>query len=401
MKTTLITSILILLSGISPRSEAQDLDVQRMNRDIRIMENVLEELFKMEFETEINNGDRAVVISGFSPFGRGVKGTYLPGYGALFMVSSNTSLLSSHVNIVRRNKDKGGAAFYYGDGDGDDDSNRKIDEETIKERITEFLKNYAPTIGQLKKDEQVMVIYGSNSGNSQMHIVVTRNENGERDVKKEERQPSVISVSVKKSDLDAYRRGSLKENEFGKKLSVSNSENKERVDLKVMSNIFETAFKESRKNALRISGTVNFMYLENFGALFSFNARFSNRDFFAPFDVQRLDVRRLLTEDRDSAIITAEKEAEKRSEERTEQTKEAYETFKKELQEYLIDYGRTLSSVDSDQHILVSVDLNTAWSDNELPERLDIQLKKSVLEDVDKGAISREQAMKKIVLTEY
>jgi len=69
------------------------------------------------------------------------------------------------------------------------------------------------------------------------------------------------------------------------------------------------------------------------------------------------------------------------------------------LKEYIVDYGRTVKSVSSDQFMLLSVDVNGRYEN--IPGRIDIQVKKSVLEQLDKGSISRDQALERVVITEY
>ena len=79
---------------------------------------------------------------------------------------------------------------------------------------------------------------------------------------------------------------------------------------------------------------------------------------------------------------------------------EAYASMKTHIAEYLVDYGRTLNSVNSDQFILTSVNVGRTELE-EIPERVDFQLKKSVLENLDRGRISREDAIKQVVVSEY
>jgi hypothetical protein len=93
------------------------------------------------------------------------------------------------------------------------------------------------------------------------------------------------------------------------------------------------------------------------------------------------------------------KEYEEEQAKRKAEILEAYKQFKQRLKEYLVDYGRTLSSVSQNQHILVSVNIQS--SVDEVPDRVDFQLQKSVLEQMDEGDVSREEAMNEIRVREY
>lgn len=90
---------------------------------------------------------------------------------------------------------------------------------------------------------------------------------------------------------------------------------------------------------------------------------------------------------------------EERQEEYKENVLSSFDELKTSVAEYLVDYGRTLSSVSSDQFILTSVNVSTGI--DEIPDRVDFQIKKSVLEEYDRGRISREEAINSVSITEY
>ena len=73
--------------------------------------------------------------------------------------------------------------------------------------------------------------------------------------------------------------------------------------------------------------------------------------------------------------------------------------LKANLKEYLVDYGRTISSIKADQFILTTVNLRGRYKD--IAERIYVQLKRSVLDQLDKGIISREKALEQVIITEY
>ncbi|MBO6523100.1 MAG: hypothetical protein JJ971_04680 [Balneolaceae bacterium] len=375
---------------------AQTIDANRMNRDINIMENILSELFRA---TMVSGDEGTVVISGNSYF-RGnndTRGTYLPGFGIIFMVSNPTN---KGFYVASQGSGSSKYTFYY---DSDSEEDPTIDEESITNRIKEFLKDYGSTIGQLSSNEKVMVIYGSKSNSGVLYYRVS----GKRlQSSGEQEEIPVISVSAKVSDLNDYRSGKLNASALESRLDVATSEDKEYLDLKVMGNIFETALKDQEGEAFRLSGSVSYMMLENFGALYSLDVRYDE------FGRASALFRNLEGRVRSQALaeLTAvgqagksEKEADQNYEERKKELEQnlatAYDDLVSNIKEYIVDYGRTLNSLENDQFLLLSVNINGRY-DN-IPGRLEIQVKKSVLEQLDRGQIDRDEALNQVVVTEY
>ena len=374
-----------LLSITSTISYAQAIDTNRMNRDISIMENILEELFRTQIKS---NSDRTLVVSKQNFFfSNGVRGAYLPGFGLIFMISSPSSY-----TVLSENVTTSGYSVHYTENGADSDS--EADQESITERITDFLKNYGSTIGQLKNEDKILVIYGSKNSR---HNFVYRLSATKSNIPPEKDKLPVISVSANVKDLADYRTGKLKDSDLSKRIAVATSEDKEYFDLKVLGNIFENALNEREENTFRLSGSVNYLMLDNFGALYSFDIRYSNRS-----DEHILWDFATNRRSRAESIVVGQANNNDRSEtqeELNEKIKDAYAAFLANIKEYMIDYGRTLSSLNNNQYLLLSVSVNGRFEN--VPDRLDLQIKKSVLEQVDRGNINREKAIQEIIVTEY
>lgn len=390
--------ILFFLSVLSTQVlyAQNSIDTNRMNRDINIMENILQELFKTSWEARGNTVHVKSTGLFFGGNSSDIRGTYLPGYGIIFTIPGGPP---GFVTYSDTDEDKNYSyTFRYSD---DTSSGKTVSEESVTRRIREFLREYGSTIGQLSGNDRIMVIY-----NTQQQIREFPFFHSSDNQKKQQLLPT-ISVVAQMKDLQAYRSGDLSEDELDQRLSISktDAETKDRLDLKVMANIFETALKEQEGPAFHIRGSINYLNLDNFGALFFFDARYSSRSGSFFFDMPkissfsfndeegkaRVEVQRTLEEEM--------KQSKKQKEETTEEIKKSYDNFIYSLKEYLVDYGRTLSSVQTDQHILISSTISS--SIDEIPERVDLQIKKSVLEAVDKGNTSREEAMSQIVVREY
>ena len=385
----LIALLVLIFMGTGNYSFAQNIDNNRMNRDIKIMENVLGEMFETSLKTPDNKS-----VSYFSIGGSGdIRGTYLPGYGIIFSVPGTKNRV-----LQTKKDDEDGSYSYIFEYSDESGSDNEVNKESITLRIKEFLREYGSTIGQLQDNEKIMVIYNQTSRSS--GITFLRSSS----VRMETNKLPTISVVVTKKDLQAYRSGSISKSELDERFSVSTVEtkNNNQLDLKVMANIFETAFKNSDENSFRITGSVNYLSLDNFGSIFSLEIVQGNnlRKILSGFKAVAENLK--VAFDADSASVKSISWDKEKDKERNELEKEAaknFDLFVNDLKTYIVDYGRTLRSVDSDQYILVSANINHTYGT--LPDRVDLQLKKSVLEAMDKGSMSREQAINQISVREY
>jgi hypothetical protein len=382
------TLLIILLT--SSLGWAQSFDANRMNRDIKIMENILGEMFKT-YNSKLESSNATFAFPEFNRSGN-IRGTYLPGFGIIFNVVSSSGILVYELSPASTSNS---SSFYYS-SEFSSEENSDVSEENVKIRITEFLKDYATSIGQLKPSESVMVIYGSKSKSDFNRIVYSSNK--ENLAKSEGKKLPVISGAIKKKDLDDYRSGKLNEDNFVKKIDMASSEDKEYLDLKVMSNIFETALRDQDDESFRLSGNVSYLLLDNFGAIFNLDASYrTNNRLFGTGSISGFTIRGSYVASQ--AQGKSSDKIEKEEAEYLTNIDNAYKKLKDNLKEYLVDYGRTISSVKSNQHILTTVNIRGRYKN--IPERIDVQLKKSVLDQLDRGQISREKALEQVVVTEY
>jgi len=399
--TTLVLLILSWQNGDAQQGR-NGIDANRMNRDINIMENILEEMFKIQAKS--GTGNFVLAEGGFLRSGQDVKGTYLPGYGVIFTIPTG------HTPLIYSFEDEEGKrafsySFVYRNGENGDNI---VDDEAVTRRIKEFLRDYGSTIGQLKPDEQVMVLYGHDREDRRLVFLDSDRERTDSEL-------PVISVVAQKKDLDAYRSGQLNDRQFDERISVSKIEDDEdrSIDLEVMANIFNTAFKERQDEAsFRVRGSVNHLKLDNFGALFFFDVSYTTEPsgVFQLRSAPKIQIRRnaqkaapaaeaeVLVE-LDEELKQERKEREQMEQELEEKTGSAFAEFKSQIRDYIVDYGRTLRSVGNDQYVMASITVDSRVSS--IPERIDVQVKKSVLDALDRGRISREEALNEVVITEY
>lgn len=402
MKHTLLIGLMTLL--LSPLSFAQDFDTNRMNRDIKIMESILNELFKIEAKTtntasgysrglEVRSVSGSLAFSSLNSSSNKVSGNYIPGYGTIFKVPYLFSSNISSISVVK-NEEEPSISFYY-DSDEKSEENQ-VSEETVINRIKDFLKDYAPTIGQLKDGEHITIVYGKRSENLP-HLRVF-NLSGESNDEEEIEQIPVITVSAKAEDLLALRNGSLTSDKFEDRLMITkqDKEEKQRLDLEVMGNILKTAFEEGEGDSFHLinANSLSYVSIDGFGVHYTLEMHRGHGLQAFTFGA----IRSFGRADSEEAEESAKKIQEAR-EKREATLKTEYQSLKDQMKQYLVDYGRTLNSLASEQFLIVTTNI----SDHQdiVPAQVNFQLKKSILQQLDRGQISRDEAMDAVTITEY
>jgi hypothetical protein len=83
-----------------------------------------------------------------------------------------------------------------------------------------------------------------------------------------------------------------------------------------------------------------------------------------------------------------------------EKLQEEFELFERNLKSYMIDYGRTLSTLKTGESMYVSVSIS-GLRRSSLPGRVIYKIDKDAIERFDRRNISREQAINLIGKIEY
>jgi hypothetical protein len=393
----------LMMLLLSPLSFAQDFDADRMNRDIKIMEKVLEELFKIEYEPQkisaktgsnSTNIPNVFTINSLRNNNKQVSGSYISGYGIIFKVPYLPSSYLSGASNIRYNYGERSISFYYDSNESLEDN--LVTDEAVIQRITSFLKEYAPTIGQLTNDEQVTIVYGEKKDHSP--TVRIFNLSGEKEEETEVDPIPVITVSTKASDLASLRSGRLSPGEFEDRLSISKKDGneKERLDLNVMAKILSTAFEDGDDSAFHLVNTnsLSFVTIDGFGVHYTLDMHRGHGLRSISFST--------LTNFGEADSKEADKAVKKIREARADREnilKTEYKNLIQQMKTYLVDYGRTLNSLKNDQFIIVSV--NITDYQNLVPAQVNFQLKKSVLQELDRGQISRDEALNAVTISEF
>lgn len=431
---------------------------ETMERDLKIMKTILAELFKVESSSEVRfQINRGALTE------KDISAIYQPGYGVIISVPD---IKSTRFMVVRSGDEEKAELFFEYESPLDDGS-QKVNEQTIENRLRDFLKNYTSTITYLPDDERLMVIFGKSMFRSS--TARSFSISGDASLIMNEKSPE-LALSVGIEDLKDLHQRRIDEQDFNRRITkerVFDTENK-RTDLAIFSNILTSAFEESDSSVLKITRKPEPVYLPGFGVMYGADLRRANfitaklRTGTLPqvrvqidslrtrIDTDRFDMDsvrvhidsiriehdgirammdsiRKMTQQWDSAyskeIETALQEARKQYRDAEKQIRTMYSDndfsgnftfrmadsdtidYKKEIgksldlvKEVMINYGGTLSSVQPDEMIMVS--LNISVRDSDVPDAVHLAIKKEDVRQYQNGDLTHDQAMAKITQRE-
>ncbi len=389
-------------------------DQERLNRDLRIMEGILDKLFKGKAYHRFFNGH--------------AKAVYLPNFGIVFHMSQRgpvhhelgitlrrqfeevhemaRSVREEHAELRQRMAEKREdmQKAFETDEDVEElevpeadidavdefvlDSDKIIEEENkaidaFKEYIVVFFRNYSPAIGQLSPQDRIAVLINLEDWES------TDSEN------------AFLTAWVTKQDVDRYRRSRMEDDEFEKYIhfQLADSESDIDMDIGILSEIFDRAmitssfWGEPSNSGIYLSGLGALLFIEIPSMLFA-----------NPEDENMISV--LAGEEgRNAVIYTPERRrSSKRKGEKYKSEDEILTEIEDELFELAASYGHTLR-IKSQESVILNVDLGNRLyplhEEQKSPSHLILQLNKKDLDDYNRGVITLSNLKKKLIRQTY
>lgn len=247
--------------------------------------------------------------------------------------------------------------------------------------MRDFLANYADAVGQLDGNDRIMIIYDENARNSRSTLRVYNGEEW-----KGMAMPR-ISAEVKREDLISFRNGKINRRELDGRIRIEKvTEDREQFqEYKVFAGILESLFPVDNQGDYRVRN-ISYNFLPNFGVIYQ----------------MEMSMRKGAWNDCTSCPSGSIAPSQTRSKSDTAQVRSrqvAYQRFGQDIREVLLDYGRTLRNLTSEQMILLTVSLPTC-ENCQVPDRVNVSVKKSVLEAYEKGQMDRSKALASIVFNE-
>jgi hypothetical protein len=424
-KLTIILLLLVACSAI-----AQSIDEEKMNRDLEIAKNVLGTLLKGE----------SVAL-----YGSSITGSYVEGYGVILTIPEHYSMI--HIRPPKpvaaprvrvRTRNSGDEVIVYEENiksyaekaeqlamkqeqlarkqealTRKQEELSEEEEEELAEAMAEievnaeaiaeiaeeaeiqafhwqeeftrdveasmqkteqaiitFLADYADLIGQLKPNDHIMVKYDSPFdrmmvGWSDKDHVVGIDEGG---------SSSGFSAEVSKKVISDYKTGKISFDAFKEKVKIKRSEPERRSpDLDMFASIFRQYYGPKMSQTFFIERTPSYEILDNFGVIYTIRT-------YSSYEEGKYYYMPVLGKDKVS------------SEERKTVIEELYPKFENDLKSFIIDYGRTIRSLEDDDVLLLKIGM-TRCEECSIPKSIDVSIKLSVLKQFDQQKISKDKAM--------
>ncbi|NBB77651.1 MAG: hypothetical protein GVY02_09750 [Bacteroidetes bacterium] len=403
---------------------AQNSDAEQRERDMNIAEEILSEIFsdnEEEFE--------------FLPFsGRNIQSEYIPDFGVHFMLSSRSfAILPPPPQPPHSSSNSSSVTVYNSDQDSDGEGQLSEQErlQEVRERINEYMLNYAPLIRGVPESEWIRVTYSPNRRSNTRVFVNGRQRSSDQ---------RGISVWASVSDLQQFRERSITENEMLNRMESSPiGKASDYKDLNVFASVLQTSLNSLDTEHLRVSRDPSMTYLPGLGARYHLNVsagttfilneiEIFDDNFRFRMDSMRIDLDETLQMLREgleplarsmdslSGVLSEEEKEEiqrdirEQQEELRREQEELEEELKntvnaevrkedgerpdlnpdadlmmEELENILETYGSTLNSLAEEEMLMITID----WGgrDEDLPERTELRIKKGDLLDGNKPQI--------------
>jgi len=379
------TSIIsILLGFFTSGLSQQKINYEKLNRDINIMEGILNKLLNDNY-THSNIDTKGLYVSNFglvfhtNPVGYRLGGPFLYSYKQsqklLKEMKRNFLELEKTTPKTPSTTETYKKIIKSLEKEYSKNNNEQI-QKALKDNILLFFQNYASAIGQLKPQDKIVVLV--NLRNSKLA------DSGE----------TFLSGWIMKKDIDELRQHRINTLDFKKRVHFQVSDGQTDIirDVSVMTEIFDRGIETS---LLFDDYSSSGIYLKGLGALFFIDvtrtiwSNLKNN----PFTVGS-------TEKNGTTSITITKKTNKK---KKETNKEYLQKLQENLFELLSSYGHTLR-LKPNEWIVINVDIenNSFFSGREeIPSHFTIQVSKKDVDDYDRGILSLKELRRRIILRTF
>ncbi len=440
--------VLILISG---SAMAQNIDEEKMNRDLEIAKNVLATMLKGDSERYWGSGS--------------ISGSYVQGYGVIFTIPKHYAMIhvrpprpvvaprvrvrtggseeatviieedikayaeeaeklaKKQEELIKKQEELAKQQKELSESEKEElaeamaeiefnaqeiaeiakeaeeqallwqaeySENLEASMEKTEEAIITFLADYADLIGQLKPTDNILVkqdspfdqdilIYGFGEGDDVWvdADVDVDDDTGSAGVYSGKNKGSGFSAEISKKVVTDYKTGKIDFDAFREKVVIKRAApERKSADLDMFANIFKQYYSPKMSTTFFTERTPGYEILDNFGVIYTINTYSSYVDG-RYYSMPVLDKKRVSPEERKEAI------------------EELYPMFESDIKSFIIDYGRTIRSLQEDDMLLLKIKM-TKCEDCTIPKMIDVSVKMSVLKQFDQQKISREKALASI-----
>lgn len=374
-KSVVIIIGVILCLGILATigANAQSIDQGRMDRDLQVASTIL--------KTKLQ-GDRGMYFGG----SRDIEGDYMEGFGVIFTMEANNIFFAPEVEVadvkvstgVREDRDEERVARAESRPRGavaiGGFSSERVDH---VEKIKEFLVDYSHLIGQLKPADRIAVKQKSRSDLFYTYTIASGEVSSTNS--------GNVSLEIKVSDVNDFRSGKLNREEALDKVKVIKEEEvKLEEDVRLFGNIIRTVYESSVSSTYFMSDRPRVERVNDFGAIYTMKFYSSNPMGFGDkrfHQMPTLKLKDVPQADRDKKV------------------QELYPAFLKSLKENMVEYGRTISSLDNDEKVIIKASLTTCEGCG-IPVSIELAVSNSTLQEYSSGKITKSTATSRVTVKE-
>ena len=383
MKSILIFALSLLLFSAL---QAQDIDSEKMSRDIEIAENILIKLTQQQMNTDAWQDD--------------VEGKYIEGYGIVFtvrtMVESYAIGLGKGQFYVRdgRVSIKGGRGLTF--MEKDDVKEEQIDRmDIINNTAINFLSDYAFLIRQLQTDDKILLNFVDDWEEAAVINPFPGNRTSQR-------RTATLTAEVKYKDINSLRTRKISKDAFIERILFSEDSKEEAndPDIELLITIINRVYDEDLTETFVINDSGRYSNIRGLGAIVDLDVDY-------PHDDDGIIIwtgnDRLINRYRYESRREAQEELEEEHKEEEDcncpdkdKNKEAfsklYDPFISSFKENLVEYGQTIKSLEEDEMLMFRLHFN----DFDVDYVVDVSVEQFILEQYATGEISLEKAVGKV-----
>jgi hypothetical protein len=250
------------------------------------------------------------------------------------------------------------------------DSIREVSTDKIIDACKEFITDYGDLITQLAPDEKIMI---TNRGDGE-RIWYGAFVNASR--------PSYVSIEATKSDLTEFRKGKINREQFKKNIKVINSvmDDELQPDLELLTSIFNRLYRKDLSKTYFTEENVYYEKLTDYGVIYYMQVYSSNQsDYDRKYIMPTIGLEGLSQAERDAKV------------------KELYPQFERDLKADILEYGRTVKSLQPNELLVFDVKVTKCEACN-IPASIEISIKADVLKEYAAGKLPKDAALAKVIV---
>lgn len=361
---------LIFIATLAITTTAQSFDEERMHRDLEVAEKAL--------GTTITPSSDDFPI--WHVGDKDIEADYVKGYGVVFKVNSNSLARVKIFDKAKVKSKNGNQEVVVTKADIDKDEKKKF-----IENCKTFLADYSGIIGQLKDDHKISIRRGGSEaqvgGYNLENIYFEGSDLSDKKktiwtVNPESNSESELIVEVSVGNVVALRKGEISREAFFNSVNVIENEMsyEKDPDLEILSAMFYRLYKKDLSKTYYAEHQFKYSKLSNFGVIIKMKLYSSYED------------------NKVYSMPTISKE-DLTLQERNQYVMELLPQFESDFKDNLVNYGRTLKNLDSDEILMFEVNMTTCNDCNDFPRTMKFSVKKSVLHKYNRGELSMKQAM--------